>query len=181
MAVVMEEQAREQAMWEVVRRMMAAARTAPKGCGIDSLVIASVGKDEIKLLMEKMAEVGEKGPDVAFFKRDAGNIAASDVVVLLGTRIEPRNIARCGMCGYANCAEKRKHPDVPCAFNTGDLGIAVGSAVSVAMDCRVDNRVMFTIGQAAVALKMLGEDVKIAYGIPLSCTEKNPFFDRKAK
>ncbi|MDT8308711.1 MAG: ferredoxin domain-containing protein, partial [Bacteroidales bacterium] len=56
---------------------------------------------------------------------------------------------------------------------------AVGSAISVAMDHRVDNRIMYTAGIAAVEMKMLGEAVKIAYGIPLSATSKNPFFDRK--
>jgi uncharacterized ferredoxin-like protein len=37
---------------------------------------------------------------------------------------------------------------------------------------------MFTIGKAVVEMKLLGEDVKIAYGIPLSASSKNPFFDR---
>ncbi len=64
-------------------------------------------------------------------------------------------------------------------MNTGDLGIAVGSAASVAMDERVDNRIMHSVGKAAVDLKLLGEDVKIAYGIPLYIGSKNVFFDRK--
>jgi uncharacterized ferredoxin-like protein len=83
------------------------------------------------------------------------------------------------MCGFANCEEKNKYPEHPCVFNTGDLGIAIGSAVSVAMDSRVDNRIMYTVGQAILEMKFLGNDVKIAYGIPLSVSPKNPFFDRK--
>ncbi len=55
----------------------------------------------------------------------------------------------------------------------------MGSAVSVAADNRVDNRIMYTAGQAIMKMKILGEDVKIAYGIPLSISGKNPFFDRK--
>jgi uncharacterized ferredoxin-like protein len=51
--------------------------------------------------------------------------------------------------------------------------------VAVAADNRVDNRIMYTAGFAAVKLKLLGEEVKIAYGIPLSATGKNIFFDRK--
>ena len=64
-------------------------------------------------------------------------------------------------------------------MNLTDLGIAVGSAVSIAADCRVDNRVMFSAGMAAKNLKILPEDVKICYGIPVSVSGKNPYFDRK--
>jgi uncharacterized ferredoxin-like protein len=39
--------------------------------------------------------------------------------------------------------------------------------------------VMFSAGRAAVNLKALGDEVRIAYGIPLSVSGKNPFFDRK--
>jgi uncharacterized ferredoxin-like protein len=87
----------------------------------------------------------------------------------------------CGRCGFKDCDEKDKHPGFPCTFNSGDLGIAIDSAVSVAMDHRVDNRVMYTIGQAALEMKILGEEVKIAFGIPLSVSAKNPFFDRENK
>ena len=66
-----------------------------------------------------------------------------------------------------------------CAYNTGDLGIAIGSAVSIAMDHRVDNRIMYSAGKAAVDMKLLGEEVKVAFGVPLSVSAKNPFFDRK--
>jgi len=58
-----------------------------------------------------------------------------------------------------------------------DLGIAIGSAVKVASDLNVDNRVMFTIGVAALALGLMDADVVI--GIPLSATGKNIYFDRR--
>jgi uncharacterized ferredoxin-like protein len=67
---------------------------------------------------------------------------------------------------------------VPCVFNTGDLGIAIGSAVSIAADHRVDNRVMYSVGQAVLEMGLFPPEVKIAYGIPLSATSKSPFFDR---
>ena len=80
------------------------------------------------------------------------------------------------MCGFSNCAEKNMHPKHPCVFNSGDLGIAIGSAVSVAMDNRVDNRIMYTVGQALPELGVFGNEIRIIYGIPLSISEKNPFF-----
>ena len=42
----------------------------------------------------------------------------------------------------------------------------------------IDNRVMYTTGQAVMEMKFMGEEVKIAFGFPLSVSAKNPFFDR---
>jgi uncharacterized ferredoxin-like protein len=46
------------------------------------------------------------------------------------------------------------------------------------MDNRVDNRVMYTAGQALLDLGWMGSDVRIIYLIPLSATSKNIYFDR---
>ncbi len=59
------------------------------------------------------------------------------------------------------------------------MGIAVGSAISIASDNRVDNRIMYTVGIAVKELNLFEEGTAIVYGIPLSATSKNPFFDRK--
>ena len=59
-----------------------------------------------------------------------------------------------------------------------DLGIAIGSAVSMAADARVDNRVMFSVGRAAMEMKLLGDRVSQMVGIPLCVSGKSPFFDR---
>ncbi|HOB51380.1 MAG TPA: DUF2148 domain-containing protein [Acidobacteriota bacterium] len=162
---------------ETARAMLVAARTAPKGRGIDNLLAAVVDGDEIAVLAETMRALGRRR-GVAFFERDAGNLAHADAVVLLGTRIAPFGLKICGMCGFPDCESKAEHPGVPCVFNTGDLGIAVGSAVGVAADHRMDSRVMYTIGQAVKELGWLGPDAAVIYGIPLSATAKNPFFDR---
>lgn len=179
MGINFEEQQRSETVLEVAKRMMAAARTAPKGRGVDNLVIAALTGSEIQQLAAKMTEMAEAGIVSQFFLRDAANIRAAEAVVLIGTKIAPLGLKYCGLCGFADCDEKNKHPEHPCAFNTGDLGIAIGSAVSVAMEARLDNRVMYSAGMAIRELKWLGEDCRIIYGIPLSCTGKNPFFDRK--
>lgn len=103
----------------------------------------------------------------------------SEVVVLIGTRISAIGVNQCGLCGFKDCDEKNRYSEHPCAFNTGDLGIAVGSAVSTAADCRVDNRIMYSVGKAVRELKLMGDDIKIIMAIPLSCRGKSPFFDRK--
>ena len=179
MTFVYENEIRKDAVLEVARRMMIAARTAPKGRGVDNIVITMVQHDDIKKISEKIKEMSKQEPLPEFFLRDAENILSAPVMLLLGTKIKPLDLKPCGMCGFSDCNEKNKHPNHPCVFNTGDLGIAIGSAVSVAMDSRVDNRIMYTVGQAVIRMGILGEDVKIAYGIPLSVGPKNPFFDRK--
>jgi len=69
---------------------------------------------------------------------------------------------------------------VPCAINSVDVGIALGSACSVAADRRVDSRVMFSVGRVAQELGLLPGCSSI-YGIPISCSSKSPFFDRVSK
>ncbi|MCL1879969.1 MAG: DUF2148 domain-containing protein [Actinomycetia bacterium] len=112
-----------------------------------------------------------------FFERDAGNIDAAQTLVLIGAKYEPCGLdGRCKLCGFADCASA-KEAGAACVFTAMDLGIALGSAVSVAAALRIDNRMMFTAGKAAAALGLLGEH-KMIIGIPLSVSKKNPFFDR---
>jgi uncharacterized ferredoxin-like protein len=162
---------------EVARRMCMAARTAPKGKGADNLVTCVLTGEEKEQIAQEMQRIGEQ-TETAFFVRDAGNVRTAGALVLLGTRVKTLGIPNCGFCGYEDCADNERHNGI-CAFNTGDLGIAVGSAVSVAMDCRVDTRVMFSAGRAALNLQTLGPEARIAWGIPLSVSGKSPFFDRK--
>jgi uncharacterized ferredoxin-like protein len=154
-----------------------AARTAPKGKGVDLLVTAIVSGEKKVALQTRMREIAERD-EVPFFARDADNLGHAPLVVLLGTRKEPLNLPACGYCGFADCQVMRAAGGT-CTFNSGDLGIAVGSAVSRAADLRIDNRVMYSAGKAAIELGYLGPEVAIAYGIPLAAKGKNPFFDRK--
>jgi uncharacterized ferredoxin-like protein len=160
----------------VAELMVAAARTAPKGCGIDNLELLIIDGDEKDRISAELRRITrETGVD--FFARDAGNLESSHAVVLLGTSIGPIDCPNCGYCGYKDCGENRAHKGI-CSFNTGDLGIAIGSAVSVAANHRIDNRVLFSAGRAALNLGFFSPGVKVAYGIPLSISGKSPFFDR---
>lgn len=173
-----EQTLRIQTVEQLAAKMMAAARTAPKAKGIDNLEIALADRNDIVKMAAKMKEIAERMQNLPGFIRDANNILKAEAMVIIGTRIKTIGLTYCGLCGFKNCAEKQDHPDHPCAFNTGDMGIAVGSAVSIAMDARVDNRIMYSVGMAVRELGILGEDVKIIYGIPLSVSAKNVFFDR---
>lgn len=161
----------------IAKEMIVAARTAPKAKGLDTFTFCLAEGDEIKRLSDEMKKIGEQYQAQAF-SRDSISILSAPVIVLFGTAIKAAGVKRCGRCGFKDCEEKERHPDFPCAFNTNDLGIAMGSAVSIAADNRADCRIMHTIGQAALNLGFFPKDVKIAFGVPLSATSKSPFFDR---
>jgi uncharacterized ferredoxin-like protein len=167
----------QKAVEEVAALMCAAARTAPKAKGVDNLVTLVVTGSDKDRLAKEMRRVAEEY-NVGFFARDAANVDQSLAVVLLGQRPVPAYVPQCGYCGYQDCAENAKSSGV-CAISMGDLGIAACSAASVAGLHHIDNRIMFSIGRAALNLKLFDEDVKEAYGIPLSVSGKSPYFDRK--
>ncbi len=158
----------------IARQMMTAARTAPKGKGIDIIELALVDGNELKTLSDTMiAMVAEHG--MKFFLRDAANILQAECVILIGTRDQAQGL-NCGHCGFETCTART--PGVPCALNSIDVGIALGSACAMAADCRVDTRVMFSAGLAAQRLGWLGKCRQVM-AIPVSASTKNPFFDRK--
>ena len=171
-----ERDVRHDHLLHVVRQMMTAARTAPKGKGIDILEIAMITGEDIHRISERMILLADE-MNLKFFLRDADNILHAEALLIIGTRFQNQGL-NCAHCGFATCAEKPEH--VPCALNTIDLGIAIGSACATASDLRVDTRVMFSAGLAAQKLALLG-DCQCIMAIPVSASAKNPFFDRKPK
>ena len=169
-------QSEKDAVMAVADLMVMAAKTAPKGSGRDTVVAAVVSGEEKTRLAQAMRELGEKYKE-DFIVRDAGNVENSICVVLIGCKDEPFGLGNCGMCGFENCAAMKK-AGTNCVFNVTDLGIAIGSAVSVAADNRVDNRVMYSAGRGALELGFLPQNVKIIYGIPLNATNKSIYYDR---
>ena len=158
---------------EVARKMLTAARTAPKGKGLDILECAVVsGEDITRLSYAMLTLFAETGRHV--YERDAANILKAECVVVIASHSQPLGL-NCAHCGFATCDEKPAA--VPCAINSVDVGIAIGSAVAMAADCRVDCRVMFSVGMAAQKLNLL-DGCRQYFCIPLSASSKNPFFDR---
>lgn len=177
--MIKEEEIRKSVVMEVAELMIIAARTAPKARGIDNLFAAILTDEEVQKLADMMDKMVVEEGAPSFFSRDAGNLRQSQVVVMLGTSISSLKLPMCGYCGFINCDYREKQNNIPCAFNTGDLGIAIGSAVSIAANHRIDNRIMFSAGYVAVRKNLLPPEVKIAYAIPLSVSAKSPYFDRK--
>jgi uncharacterized ferredoxin-like protein len=168
-------------------QMLTAARTAPKARGVDIIEAILVEGDDLKLLAERMVEIGNNRNRPSFI-RDAGNVLQAECIVAIGTRYQSLGL-NCGHCGFATCAEREDSQfstlnsqfQVPCSLNSIDVGIAVGSACATAADLRLDTRVMYSIGVAVEQLGWIGEGVHLTMGIAVSASSKNPFFDRPTK
>ena len=154
--------------------LLTAIRTAPKGRGVDIIEAALITGEDIKTLSEKMLQLHvQTGKPV--FLRDGNNILSAEALIVIGTKIQPLGL-NCTHCGFPDCATKPKN--VPCFFNSADLGIALGSAAASAADMRLDTRILYSAGMAAQQLGILGSDIKTVLAIAISASSKNPFFDR---
>ena len=165
------------AVLAAANQMCAAARTAPKTCGVDKVLTKILTGDDIEKIAVKMEEIGA-AVNRPFFARNAESIRSGLAIVLIGIKRHYYAL-NCGYCGHENCAAC-KEAGTLCLFAPTDLGIAMGSAVAMAADMRIDNRIMYSIGRAIEVMPEYndGEDA-IWMGIPLSVTGKSPFFDRK--
>ncbi len=164
-----------EALKDIAESMCVAARTAPKTRGRDNLRIVILTADEKKRVSSRMTKIAKRDNRPSC-ERDAGSIKGSDHIVVIGTKKDPLGLD-CGFCGYPSCSALAKTRGV-CAYNAMDLGIALGSSASLAGRFHIDNRLMYSIGKAAIEEGILGKDTVQAIGIPLSATGKNPFFDR---
>jgi uncharacterized ferredoxin-like protein len=161
---------------DVAELMCSSARTAPKTRGRDNIVITILDKSEKKKLIAKMKHIAKRDSRPSC-ERDAQSIKEVDHIVIIGAKKETLGL-NCGFCGYPDCSRLAKTKGI-CAYISMDLGIALGSAASLAGRLHIDNRLMYSIGKASMECGILGKNVVQAIGIPLSATGKNPFFDRK--
>lgn len=174
--VLNERDMRHEHVIECAKQMMTAARTAPKAKGVDIIEVMMITDDDIVALSNALHQIGENLGRGGLM-RDAGNLLEADAVVLIASREEAMCL-NCGYCGFPTCGDRPA--GVPCAMNTIDVGIAVGSAVATAADLRLDTRVMYSAGYAALKLGWM-PGCNYIIGIPVSASSKNPFFDRKRK
>lgn len=174
--ILQSDELENRAILEVLSFMAASARTSPKGRGVDLLEVLSLQGEELTAIADFMESYGTENK-ISFFVRDANTMRKANALFLLGIRDEVRNVPSCGFCGCADCVENRIK-NISCAIGQADLGIALGSACSIANNFHIDSRIMFSAGVAAIKLHFFGDTVKTAYGIPLSISGKNIFFDR---
>ena len=150
----------------VAELMASSAITAPKAKGVNNVEVKILdSREELEALASKMEELAQVYG--GFFKRDAGNVRNSHAVLLIGCKIVD--------FGLQKPKDYPLDPNLICSLL--NLGIAIGSAVKIASDHNVDNRIMYSIGVAAQYLGLMNSDVVI--GIPLSIHGKNIYFDRR--
>jgi len=170
-AHIQDETARRQ-----VQALMNRMLTAPKAKGLDDVRILYVDGPEKAALTAFLRRHGEEKGKPGLV-RDAANVDKAVAVVVLGARPLFMNLD-CEMCGAPSCDEARGR-SLNCIYPIADLGIAIGSGVSLAAEQGLDNRVMYSIGLAALRTGLFGDaGVRCALGIPFSVSSKNVFFDR---
>ena len=150
--LITSEDSESEAILNVAKLMVVAARTAPKAQGEDKIkavIVTGKEKEDLANMMKQLEKI-----------RDSKNVRDSEAVVLLGVE-------------FGNPTEDW----INFRAKLIDLGIALGSAVKVASELNVDNRIMHSAGDAAMKMGLLRADEII--GIPLSIKGKNIFFDRK--
>ena len=172
------EQAEKATLLAVANNMCVAARTAPKARAVDRIHTCIVGGEDLVKVADEMERIaGESGVD--FLHRDAVNLRDSAFLVVIGTEYGQRGLKVCQYCQHASCGDCAKNNGV-CVYDPIDLGVALGSAVSVAADARVDNRIFYSAGKAVLNLGIMSPKVKVAMGIPIAAWGKSPFVDTRA-
>ena len=168
---------KDEVLKQQVRELMNRMLTAPKAKGLDDVRVIYVDGEDILRLAAFMKEWGGKNNRQGFI-RDSANAEKAAAIVVLGAKKVFMNLD-CAMCGAKNCQEAQSK-DINCIFPVCDMGIAVGSGVSLAMEMGLDNRVMYSIGLAAVKTGLFNDPaIRVAMGVPFSVASKNIFFDRK--
>ena len=165
--------------------MMVSCRTAPKSGGVDDIQTLLVTGDEKEKIAEEMEKIGDERK-IDGFKRDAANLKRSEVLLLVGVNGKRSFGLSCGACGHSTCQEFDTSAKITgldfegptCVFKSIDLGIALSSAVKMASDLNVDNRIMYRVGTAAKRLGHLAES-SVVIGIHISVSGKSIYFDRK--
>ena len=190
MSILTANEVEQEAIVTAAKLIMAAVTTAPKTRGVSTIQSVLIQGEDKERLAQAMENHGPQKASVGdIFKRDAHNVRSSAAVVLIGVKgtmpKKPENPLNCGACGYPSCSEfiqakkGKRGEDFTgplCAFQSIDLGIALGVAVKMAAELNIDNRLMYTIGAGAMEMKVLDADMII--GLPLSVAAKNIFFDR---
>jgi len=171
------EQLQEETVRLQVQGLMNRMLTAPKAKGLDDVRILYVDGEDKAVLTAFMRRHGQER-DRPGLVRDAANVDRAVAVVVLGARPMFMNLD-CGMCGWGSCQEAEAAGG-NCIYPIADLGIAIGSGVSAAAELGLDNRVMYSIGLAALGTGLFADPaIRCALGIPFSVSSKNMFFDRR--
>lgn len=173
---------------ETAELMCAASITAPKTKGINLLSVFYILPDEFNPLYDSLEQLSNKYDHIRTqkpYKRDLETLRNTECLVVVSSKRKLMDIAGCDACGFygePNGCKAAAAAGATCAYNSKDLGIATCSAVLVAHQRFIDNRIIDTVGRAIINFKLYpeytGGKAFDAVCIGLSISGKNPFFDR---
>lgn len=159
------------------RQMLTAARTAPKARGVDIIEAILVEGDDLKLLADRMIEIGNERNRPSFI-RDAGNVLQAECIVAIGTRYQSLGL-NCGHCGFATCAERENFSPNSCdtteseaahycSPKLGELSLATEGFVNsqFQVPCSLNSiDVGIAVGSACATAADLRLDTRVMYSI----------------
>jgi len=171
--------------------ILASGTTSPRVGGVGECTIHVLDDEcDIEDLCQKMEEMAEIKKSWEFFKRDAAMLRDADAVLIttsLRSLTDPADI-NCNMCGKLVCEylkEEEKLPPDPdvafrgplCTFRANNIAYAVDGMVSQARNLGIDYGVYWSVGAAAMRMKILPRATGFALAVAISITEKSPFRD----
>lgn len=171
--------------------ILASGTTSPRVGGVGECTIHVLDDEcDIEDLCQKMEEMAEVKKSWEFFKRDAAMLRDADAVLIttsLRSLTDPADI-NCNMCGKLVCEylkEEEKLPPDPdvafrgplCTFRANNIAYAVDGMVSQARNLGIDYGVYWSVGAAAMRMKILPRATGFALAVAISITEKSPFRD----
>jgi uncharacterized ferredoxin-like protein len=171
--------------------ILASGTTSPRVGGVGECTIHVLNDEcDIEDLCQKMEEMAEIKKSWEFFKRDAAMLRDADAVLIttsLRSLTDPADI-NCNMCGKLVCEylkEEEKLPPDPdvafrgplCTFRANNIAYAVDGMVSQARNLGIDYGVYWSVGAAAMRMKILPRATGFALAVAISITEKSPFRD----
>ena len=159
------------------RQMLTAARTAPKARGVDIIEAILVEGDDLKLLADRMVEIGNERNRPSFI-RDAGNVLQAECIVAIGTCYQSLGL-NCGHCGFATCAERENFSPNSCdtteseaahycSPKLGELSLATEGSVNsqFQVPCSLNSiDVGIAVGSACATAADLRLDTRVMYSI----------------
>ena len=182
---------RKEAAKVASRLILASGTTSPRVGGVGECTIHVLDDEcDIEDLCQKMEQMAEIKKSWEFFKRDAAMLRDADAVLIttsLRSLTDPADI-NCNMCGKLVCEylkEEEKLPPDPdvafqgplCVFRANNIAYAVDGMIFQARNLGIDYGVYWSVGAAAMRMKILPRATGFALAVAISITEKSPFRD----
>ncbi|MCP4690253.1 MAG: hypothetical protein GY859_19525 [Desulfobacterales bacterium] len=182
---------RMDAVKTAARLILACGTTTPRVGGVGECTIHIVDDEcDIEDICQEMERMAEVKKSWGFFKRDAAMLRDADAVLIatsLRSLTDPADI-NCNLCGKLVCEYQKEEEKLPpdpdvaftgplCTFRATNVSYAIDGMISQARNLGVDYGVYWSVGAAAMRMRILPRNTGFAMAMAISVTEKSPFRD----